>query len=278
MSEAWICVQCGVQYSPSESPPIACTVCADERQFVNPGGQRWTTHDAIRSSHSNVLRSLEPCLWGISTTPRFAIGQEIHLVETAKGNVLWDCLSVIDDATMELIRARGGVSAISISHPHFYDSMVEWSRALGGPPVYLHSLDRRWAMRPDPNLVFWDGESLEIVEGVRVVRCGGHFAGAAVLHWARGADGHGVLLSSDTIQLVADPTHVTFMYSYPNLIPLPASAVEGVLRALAPLSFERVYGSFYRMLESNAKEAIERSARRYIKAVTEGLEEPAAER
>ena len=26
----------------------------------------------------------------------------------------------------------GGIAAIAISHPHYYTSMVEWSRAFGG--------------------------------------------------------------------------------------------------------------------------------------------------
>ena len=91
--------------------------------------------------------------------PGFAIGQRALLLRTAAGNILWDCISFIDDATVEIVRSLGGISAIAISHPHFYASMVEWSRAFGDAPVHLHAADRRWVMRADANVTYWDGET-----------------------------------------------------------------------------------------------------------------------
>src|SRR5947207_4740257 len=77
-------------------------------------------------------------------------------------------------------------------------------------------------MRPDNAIVFWEGESRTLAEGLTLVRCGGHFDGGTVLHWAGGAEGRGALLTGDIIQVVPDRKHVSFMYSYPNYIPLPA--------------------------------------------------------
>src|SRR5215204_1049159 len=79
--------------------------------------------------------------------PAFGIGQRAILAHTPAGNVLWDCLALIDEATVDLLNGLGGVSAIAISHPHYYTTMVEWSRALGGVPIYLHAADRQWVMR-----------------------------------------------------------------------------------------------------------------------------------
>jgi hypothetical protein len=42
---------------------------------------------------------------------------------TPEGNVLWDCVSLIDDATVTIINALGGLRAIAISHPHFYTTL-----------------------------------------------------------------------------------------------------------------------------------------------------------
>ena len=56
-------------------------------------------------------------------------------------------------------RALGGSAAIAISHPHYYASMVDWSRAFGGVPIYLHAADRPWVMRPDPAIVLWEGDT-----------------------------------------------------------------------------------------------------------------------
>jgi hypothetical protein len=181
---AFICTACGMQYPPSSAPPPVCRVCQDERQFTPPGGQRWTTLDALGVDHLNAFRQHEPGLIGIGTRPQFAIGQRALLLCTPHGNVLWDCISLIDEATVTLIEALGGLKAIAISHPHFYTTLVEWSRAFGNVPVHLHADDAAWVMRPDPCVAHWQGETLELLPGVTLIRGGGHFPGGTMLHWA----------------------------------------------------------------------------------------------
>ena len=146
---AFICNACGTQYPPSEAPPETCPVCVDERQFVPSSGQTWTTLERLRRTHSNKFRELAAGLMTIETTPAFGINQRAILARTPAGNVLWDCIALLDDATIDLVKGLGGVTAIAISHPHYYTTMVEWSRALGGVPVYLHAADREWVMQPD---------------------------------------------------------------------------------------------------------------------------------
>ena len=80
--------------------------------------------------------------------------------------------------------------------------------------------------------------------GLTLIRCGGHFAGAQVLHWAGGADGRGALLAGDILQVVQDRRYVSFMYSYPNFIPLPAATVRRIVALLEPYAFERIYGAW----------------------------------
>ena len=161
MSEAvksWICTACGTQFTPGVKPSHDCPICQDERQFVNWDGQEWTTLAQLKRSYHNLVKAQGPGITGIGTTPKFAIGQRALLVQTAEGNLLWDCISLIDEATSEAVRALGGISAIAISHPHYYSSMVEWSEKFGNVPIYLHADDHRWVMRPSPNIVFWKGE------------------------------------------------------------------------------------------------------------------------
>jgi glyoxylase-like metal-dependent hydrolase (beta-lactamase superfamily II) len=168
---------------------------------------------------------------------------------------------------VEMIRGIGGISAIAISHPHYYAAMVEWARAFDAP-VYLHAADREWVTRPDPRIVFWEGDAREIGEGVTLVRLGGHFAGGTVLHWAGGAEGRGALLAGDVLQVLPDMRHVSFMYSYPNYIPLPAGTVRRIAGALEPYAYERVFGAWWRLaIRADAKEAVRRSAARYVDAV-----------
>jgi glyoxylase-like metal-dependent hydrolase (beta-lactamase superfamily II) len=142
----------------------------------------------------------------------------------------------LDQAVVEALKALGGISAIAISHPHYYSSMTEWSRAFGGVAIYLHAADRQWVTRPDKAIVFWEGETTTLAEGLTLIRCGGHFEGGTVLHWSGGAGGKGALLTGDIIQVVPDRKHVSFLYSYPNYIPLPAPAIERIVRAVEPFS------------------------------------------
>ncbi|MGW8283442.1 MAG: MBL fold metallo-hydrolase [Gemmatimonadota bacterium] len=268
-TRAFICTACGTQFEHTFSPARSCPVCEDERQFVPVGGQSWTTIEELRGSHRNEIRELEPGrLWGIGTTPEFGIGQRALLLRTRNGNLLWDCLSLVDDETAGQIAALGGIDAIAISHPHFYGSMVEWSRTFGGAPIYLHAADRDWVRRSHDTIVFWDGDVYDLAPELTLVRTGGHFPGAQCLHWSSGADGRGALLSGDQPSVCLDRRHVTFMYSYPNFLPLGPEAVRHTRDVLAPFEFDRVYGAWWdRVIPDAGSEAVALSADRFLSAI-----------
>lgn len=267
------CVTCGTQFPAATLLPANCPICDDTRQYLPPGGQQWISASELQRDHRNAFQYEAPNLLGIGTTPSFAIGQRALLVRSAAGNVLWDCISLIDAATRDLITALGGVSAIAISHPHYYSAMVEWSQAFGGVPIYLHEADRLWVMRPDPAIRFWSGDSLVMGDEMTLLRCGGHFAGGTVLHWSAGARGRGALLSGDIVQAIPDPRYVSFMYSYPNLIPLPASAVRRIVATLEPFAFEELYGAWWgRVVRGDAHRVVRESGRRYIDALNDAAE------
>jgi hypothetical protein len=140
---------------------------------------------------------------------------------------------------------------------------VEWSRALGGVPVLVSEADAEWIARPDGAIETWSG-SRELAPGVTLHQLGGHFTGSAVVHWAAGAGGKGVLLASDTIQSNPDRKSVTFMRSYPNRIPLGPRVVNRLTEAVGTFSFDRLYDNFGRTIDSDAKAVVRRSADRYI--------------
>lgn len=266
-----ICVTCGTQFAATPAPPAQCPICEDERQYIGPGGQRWTTLAALRRDHSAVIRPVEPGLTGIGVTPAFGIGQRALLVQAPGGNVLWDCVSLLDDPTVAAVRALGGIAAIAISHPHYYTSMIEWARAFDAP-IYLHAAEREYVVRPDPAIRYWEGETHSLGDGLTLLRLGGHYVGGQVLHWRDTGDGRGALLAGDILQVVSDRRWVSFMYSYPNLIPLPAAVVRRMADAVAPYRFDRLYGPFWdRTVAADAGAAVQRSADRYIRAVTDGF-------
>jgi hypothetical protein len=175
-------------------------------------------------------------------------------------NLLWDCVSLVDDATAQEVDRRGGLAGIAISHPHYYSSMVEWAR-LFDCPIHLHAADAEWVMRPDPAIQHWDGDAKELGDGLTLIRGGGHFPGGTILHRA---DGTGDLLTGDIIQVIPDRTHVAFMWSYPNMVPLPESAVQRIGAAVEPLEYDAIYGAWWgRLIPSGAKDVVRRSVARY---------------
>ena len=264
-----ICVTCGTQYSDGPAPEH-CLICSEERQYVGWKGQRWTTLEELRTGHRNRIEPEGPGLVGIGTEPKFAIGQRALHVRTVEGGFLWDCISLVDDATVAAVQSLGRITGIAISHPHYYASMVAWSRALGGVPVYLHAEDSQWVVHHDRVLRFWDGDTLQPTPGITLIRCGGHFAGGTVLHWADGADGGGALLAGDIIMVGEDRRTAGFMYSFPNYIPLNARAVQRVGAMVEPFEFDHVYGGWFgRNILSEGKQAVRYSVRRYVHAISD---------
>jgi glyoxylase-like metal-dependent hydrolase (beta-lactamase superfamily II) len=270
----WICATCGIEHEDTPQPPEVCAICSDERQYLPEGGQQWTTLQALQQDRHWQIEELEPDLFSVTVEPKVGIGQRGLLVRTPAGNVLWECPGYLDDGFVGEIERLGGVVAITASHPHLTGLSVSLSRAFDNVPVYWAEDDREWIRRPDDAIVLWRGER-ELLPGVSLIQCGGHFAGSAVLHWRDGAGGKGVVLSGDTFLVGSDRATVGFLRSYPNRIPLSARSVERIADAVAPLAYDRVYSGFAPgLIEANASEAVQYSARRHIGWVTGELHDP----
>jgi hypothetical protein len=265
--EHFICIQCGTQFDEAAQPPSSCPICEDERQFVRHAGQEWTTLGRLVRDHHNRIEDEAPRLLGIGTEPEFAIGQRTLHLQSPGGNLLWDCISLLDKKTITEVSARGGIRAIAISHPHFYSSMVEWADHFGAQ-IFLHAADRQWVMRESPRTQFWEGTTQSLWDGLTLINCGGHFEGGTVLHWPAGANRKGALLTGDIITVVQDRRYVSFMRSYPNLIPLGPAAIRRIVERIEPFSFDHIYGGWWQAkVLSDAKAAVRRSAERYLRAI-----------
>lgn len=262
-----VCATCGAHCRGEEPAPAVCVICADERQYVPVTGQAWLRHSRLRADRRAEFTEAEPGLWEVGLDPSVAIGQRALLVGSDDGNVLWDCLPVLTEAAVERLEALGGVAAIAVSHPHFYTGAALFADAFGAT-VHLHAADREHVTYASPRIEFWDGEQLALPGGITAIRAGGHFAGGTVLHWPAGAEGRGALFTSDIIRVVPDRRFVTFLYSYPNQIPLPARDVERVGAAVEPFEFGRIYGGWHgAVIPNGAKEVVRRSVARYRRAL-----------
>ncbi len=263
----WICEQCGAHFPDGDAPPRVCLICEDERQYVNWKGQRWLTREQLAETRRTVWRD-DLGVTGIGLEPSFAIGQRALLLREDDGCVMWDCIPLATREAIEHVRSLGGLKAIAVSHPHFYGAVADWSESFGGAPIYLHADDRQWITRPCSAIVNWTGESRKISDDITLWRTGGHFPGATILHWRAGAGGKGALCTGDIAMVAMDRRSVSFMYSYPNLVPLNAAAVRGIAGVLAPLAFDRIYGAWWnRNIAEGAKAAFDLSVRRYLAAI-----------
>ena len=259
----WSCKACAVEYAESAEPPAECPICLDERQFVPPSGQAWTSLEEMAANgHRIEVDEVEPDLFGLWATPAVGIGQHGHLIRTDAGNLLWDPPGFVDQATAERLKLLGGVAAIVASHPHMYGAQVSWSRSLDDAPVYVAEVDRGWVQREDRCIRSWSGD-LEVLPGITLRIVGGHFPGSAVAHWT-GVDGRGVLLSGDTIYPGPSERWVTFLRSYPNDIPMSAAVIERIVYRTNAFGYDRIYGNFGNTVRADARAAVRRSADRYI--------------
>jgi glyoxylase-like metal-dependent hydrolase (beta-lactamase superfamily II) len=163
----------------------------------------------------------------IYTEPQVAIGQRAILCCTEKGNILWDCITYIDDETVKTIKDLGGIEAIVISHPHYFSTSVQWAEAFKCK-VYLSAEDKDWVMRSGESIVLWKGKEMELLKGqFTAVKVGGHFPGSSVLYWKDRKK----LFVADSITVIPSGIYhtdrppgtasFTFMWSYPNMVSQP---------------------------------------------------------
>lgn len=260
----WICPTCGTHITRPGAPPEVCAICADERQWVPPTGQRWTTAEQLAADgYRTEVRELEPGLLGIGLNEHLGVGHRGVLVRTPEGNLLWDPPGFVDDHAFRAARDAGGVRAVSSSHPHMYGAAADWAEEFDAE-ILLPAADTDWLLRPSPWVRRWSG-SRTVLPGVTLIQCGGHFPGSAALHWAEGAGGAGVLLVGDTLMVTPGEDRVTFMWSAPNRLPLPEREVRNVVEALRPFSFDRIYAGWWEpVLRGGAHRIVRDSAERYI--------------
>ena len=267
----WICVACGLEYGATRAsatdaagPPDRCVICSDERQYVPPDGQAWTTSEEQDAGGTRAtFTEPEPGLHEMRVRPTIGIGHRAMLIRTAAGNLLWEPPGFISPAAVQAVRELGGIAAIAGSHPHLMGAMTSWSYAFDDAPIFFNTADKDWVTHPGPAISYWSGEANPL-PGLSLVQCGGHFPGSCVLLWPDGADGRGVILTGDTIFIGPDNKTVSVMRSFPNRIPLPEGAVNQILDRLEPLDYDRMYGSFGQVVPAGSRAIVRKSLERYI--------------
>jgi glyoxylase-like metal-dependent hydrolase (beta-lactamase superfamily II) len=239
MKEQIICSTCGTYYIATTAPEL-CVICADERQYFPPTGQSWTKPKDLHYKHSIKLNKLQDRLYELEINPMFAIGQRALLVLSEQGNVLWDCIPMLDELTTEFIKLKGGLKAIGFSHPHYYSNMNEWAEVFDCP-VYIHTNDAAHIVQPGKNIKCWQGDELELWDGMKILLIGGHFAGSCILH-VPFLSPKGTIICGDTLFLSPNKKHFSAAWSSPNRMPLPLKEMKRIQERLQTIPFDSFYG------------------------------------
>jgi glyoxylase-like metal-dependent hydrolase (beta-lactamase superfamily II) len=242
MNNTGLCATCGTQYAPNSRLPEFCPICEDDRQYIPPGGQLWASMDTLQEKYTVNITSLDASLYCLKVQPDFALANRALLVNTPGGNILWDCIPLLDDRTVKFVNDRGGLKAIAISHPHYYTAMNEWAQEFDCP-VYIHSADSEWPVYQTDHIRFWEGNEFPLWDGIRIVHTGGHFPGSSILH-IPGLSEDGTVLCGDSLYVSRSRKHLAVMYSYPNQILLSKEEFKIFLGNVAELKFDTVYGAF----------------------------------
>jgi glyoxylase-like metal-dependent hydrolase (beta-lactamase superfamily II) len=262
MEQQIICSTCGTWY-PLHSHPDTCIICSDDRQYIPEGGQRWTMPADLHRQHSTRLHPIKDRLYELEINPTFAIGQRALLVLSDHGNVLWDCIPMLDEMTTAFIHSKGGLQAIAFSHPHYYSNMNDWA-ATFNCPVYIHENDAEHIMVKGPHIQLWQGNELPLWDGITLHCIGGHFEGSTLMR-VPFLSAEGALLCGDSLFLSPSKKHFSVLRSYPNRIPLPLSEMRRIQQRMQAISFDEFYGYVKSQnLAHRTREVFEESMKRYV--------------
>lgn len=257
MNQDKICFTCGT-YFPSHFREGICPICDDDRQYLPDEGQVWTNYEEINKNHTVHVREVTSWLYEITVVPSFAIGQRAFLFVSDQGNILWDCIPLLNDLLKSFIHAKGGIRAIAISHPHFYCNMNDWAEEFNCP-IYLHELDKEWIFNPGKNIHLWNGDEKELITDVKMINIGGHFPGSSILHISAFLP-KGLILCGDTFYIARNRKHISTLYSYPNHIPLKVNELIRIKEKVDHLYFDWMIGAFdYQSIQDDAEKILKDS-------------------
>jgi len=257
-----ICETCGTQYQEDVSLTGICPICSDNRQYIGDNGQQWTDMETLKKGHTVKIIQINERLYSIKTEPAFALGQRAFLVLSPGGNVLWDCIPLLDTAVIDFINSKGGLKAIAFSHPHYYCTMNEWA-ATFECPVYIHQNDAEFVFYHGDHIHLWSGDIHPLWDDLSIVHIGGHFPGSCLLRIGS-LSPKGAILAGDSLYLSKSKRHIAIMYSYPNQILLTKKEFVAVRKKCSGLSFDTLYGAFDgQNLEGNAHTVFAASMERY---------------
>ena len=267
--ERFVCVTCGTQFPDADDAAAerarSATTRASTSRSRASSGRRSPSCAPTTATRSGD----EGALTGIGTEPHVRDRPARAARPARRANLLWDCVTLLDDATAAAVERRGGLAAIAISHPHYYSAMVEWAHRFDCPVLPARGRPRvGHAARPrDRVLGGRDARPRRRADADPLRRPLRRRHRAAPARRGRAAVAATSSRSSPTARWVC------FMYSYPNLIPLPEAAVQAMARRARAVRV-RARSTAPGGARSSRRDGagiVRRSAERYARALREVL-------
>lgn len=258
-----ICTTCGTWMKEGFDSSQNCPTCSEERQYIPLSGQSWTPEEKLYGNHQVKIIELNPRVFELVIEPTFAIGQRAFLIKSPGGNILWDCIPMLPQATIDFILAEGGLQGIAFSHPHYYSNMHQWAREFDCP-IYIHEKDAPYIHDFGTRIQLWRGEKMNLWDDLLLYNIGGHFEGSTIL-LVPSIGTKGSLFIGDALYLSPSLQHFAILYSYPNRIPLPIAKVQEIKERFNQLDFDAIYGFYsYQNVLDGAHALVQRSLGRYV--------------
>ena len=250
----YLCDNCGYWQRHFATPP-ACPLCLDARHVVPQTGWRFWTLEEAEARFPCHWAELEPGIWRFWNDPVSGIGPSSYLIETGAGTMAFEGCAVFSRAALDWIARRGGIQALSASHPHSYGALWQLQDRFD-PELALHPGDLAWsgALR-----VTWPfDESLTPLPGLTLHLTAGHFDGHSVLH----DEGRKILFCGDALKFELDPadprraTTISAHKAFVRGIPLTPAELRRYRAVFAPLDFTQTWTPFEQARNSGRREAL----------------------
>lgn len=259
-----ICAACGTQFPLAQPLADLCPICNDDRQYIGDNGQQWTDSDQLKKDHKIRIEPVSENLYSLKIEPGFAIGQRAFLILAPGGNILWDCIPLLDEETISFIKSKGGLKAIAFSHPHFYSNMNDWAEVFDCP-IYIHQSDKEFIFNHGPHIQLWGEDRHQLWDNITLHNIGGHFPGSSVMQ-VPSLSPKGSLFCGDTFFIAPSKRFVAVLYSYPNRIMLSRKEFIKLHEKSEGLKFDTMHCATFdgQSLFGNAHEVFTSSMKNYL--------------
>ncbi len=179
----YACANCGF-WQRYFAPPPDCPVCTDVRNDLPPDGWRFLPLAEVAATHYGGWREVAPDLLAFTTTPALGLAGTGWLRLAEGGNIAFEAAPFYSPAMLEEIARRGGIAVIAASHAHGYGALWQLQDAYPAAALAIQVDDLQMTKAVRVTAPYDD--LLDLGGGFTLHHVGGHYAGQAALHDARG--------------------------------------------------------------------------------------------